>query len=348
MNIMGVYPFNQVSLKSKKILYTMGFFGVCVVGVMVVAYLHHMSLLTKSLNKKPVELGREYWAKQIDTRGPQEAYQSFKKKYAGDDVDIVHQKAHIFGELLFEKAGLEGVSVCDDAFKFGCYHSFFAAAMRIEGLSAIPELAQKCLNHWQNSSSCSHGIGHGLIWYFGDSNLTQALTECKKAFVEQKHLEGCSAGVFMEYNLRTMLDPSGALHRPLDKEHPYAPCDTIDNSYKSSCFFEISRLWIMEYASYVPAAKLCQDVSDTALRKVCFFGIGQKIVALTGDHDYNSDWAIKNCAAMPNQEAVISCSSGAAWAFAMLPSTHNQYHLLCDRLSPEGKARCESAVQRDI
>jgi len=69
------------------------------------------------------------WQEKVQEIGPQEAYSAFKRENTSDDFGKRHLGAHIFGEVVFQEVGVDGIGACDASFEFGCYHGFFNAAV---------------------------------------------------------------------------------------------------------------------------------------------------------------------------------------------------------------------------
>src|SRR5581483_1089754 len=50
----------------------------------------------------------QLWSDEIDNKGPQQAYEDFLEKMKSVDFNLQHTYAHIFGETLYNKLGLNG------------------------------------------------------------------------------------------------------------------------------------------------------------------------------------------------------------------------------------------------
>src|SRR6185436_4304211 len=170
---------------------------------------------SKSVDVKSADYNniKHKYTQSIKDLGPAKAYEIFKQ-----DVTKItspgsqHLLAHVMGTELYTELGLEGLSVCDDSFAFGCYHSFLGTAINQEGLGILNTVDQICNEKKSDAKSgCQHGIGHGIIGYLGydQAQLLEALKYCEQ-LTYFGPLAGCGSGVFMEYNLKTMADPSGS------------------------------------------------------------------------------------------------------------------------------------------
>jgi hypothetical protein len=175
---------------------------------------------------------------------------------------------------------MAGSSVCDDNLFGGCQHEFFAAAVEDGGIARVAQLNSDCVSNFEGSRSvtCQHGIGHGLISYFGydQKGLTDSLTECAQLqSIDQTR--GCMGGAYMEYNLRLM---AGNTIRPFDAAKPYAPCDSVAQEFKSACYFWLPHWWReVVYQSerttrtYAGMGAYCAAL-PTSLATSCFSGLG--------------------------------------------------------------------------
>jgi len=277
---------------------------------------------------------RTRWGQRMDAVGQVLAYAEFKAEFAEVSYGKQHAASHIFGELLYDKLGIDGVSVCDSAFAFGCYHAFFGKAVAVEGIEVLPRFHRACIEKFGDLSlPCRHGIGHGIITFIGEDNILDALELC--ATLSDEPLGGCTSGVFMEYNFRTMSDPTGqaALTRPLKESDPYEPCRSLPEEFRQSCFFEMPQWWGSIYAGdYEKVGQLCSQVEGNA-RSACFMGAGNYIAPFT-DHDVEK--TIFQCNKMPSAEASALCIEAASWIFLGLEGRKEDAYRLCGSL--EGKA----------
>lgn len=285
---------------------------------------------------------RAYWSKQIDTVGAEKAYAEFKQAYAGLVYGAQHSLAHIFGVLLFEKEGVHGVGVCDSSFGFGCYHSFFGAAVGANGLQDLPAFDEVCKKTWgTNYLPCQHGIGHGVMYYFSDSSdsLQRSLDAC--ASISWHELGGCASGVFMEYNFHTMADLSGSSTRVLGKD-VYEPCTSIAEKFRPVCYFEQTQWWETVFkGDYTKMGTLCNDIAIEKNRTTCFQGIGNYAAPFTG-YDIAKTRAL--CDLMPLEEGNVLCREGAGWIFRGRGDGRD-ISQICEGLSSGHKSTCVRNIE---
>lgn len=294
-------------------------------------------------NKSSMLAEKARLEKLVDILGAEDAYREFKAEYLGEDYGAQHTAAHIFGEVLYEKKGLKGVSVCDKEFAFGCYHSFFGVAVNKEGIGILPILDKACIAKWTiKGIGCQHGIGHGVLSYFGDAKLLDALEACTQLSWKGP-IGGCTSGVFMEYNFHTMLNPSRITLRPLDQTDPHLPCSMLPEKFSKACYFEQPDWWDKVYShDYLKIGELCQQITETSSMHTCFRGFGNVVGVST---DYNPDEAIDICRKMPTEESENLCRQGASWSFYSNDKTRHLAHLLCKGLKKEEEDLCIKSAE---
>lgn len=291
----------------------------------------------------------EYLINKFDS---QSVYDAFKEQYKSEHYGIQHSMAHIVGEMIFKKEGINGLSVCDSTFAFGCYHSFFSQALAEHGPNVIADLDAICIKKFGIlGTGCQHGIGHGLVEYFGHDleGLNDSLKECRRTN-QPRPLAGCSSGVFMEFNLPIVLDDDNTKSEPrsFNPRNPYYPCDEVSTDYQDSCFYEIPQWWnniSSMHDKFEILGSLCEDIKSKDHRTSCFLGTGHVIGPST---DYSIELSQKNCLSMPSQEGKINCLSGASWSFDANPDFRSKAPDVCSILKEEDKYRCIKEAQAII
>ncbi len=271
------------------------------------------------------------WASQIQRQGPEQAYQIFKQETAKENVEEQHIQAHAFGQALYEVQGVKGVTVCDSAFGFGCFHQFFLSAIMGEGLEIVPQLDEACIQKFGlGGQGCQHGIGHGLVEYFSH-DLSQALNVCAK-MKWQKPLFGCQSGVFMEYNFPTFVDENGGRRqsRQFDKTQPFSPCFEIPDRFHLSCVYAQAEWWDKGLSlNYSEMGEYCRTLTESDLRQICFIGIG---VSAVSAGNFETEAVLQACGEMSGEAAQISCRGGGYWGFFDAGANfHEQAKILCNK-----------------
>jgi hypothetical protein len=280
---------------------------------------------------------KKFWKERIDNAGTDVAYEEFKAATQGKDFGVAHTLAHIMGELIYEKEGIEGVANCDSTFAFGCYHSFFGKAISENGIGVVESLDQACIRKWgEKGLGCPHGIGHGVQGYYGDEKLIDALEVCTKLNWKEP-IGGCTSGVFMEFNFHTM-ESFRAENRKLDPENPHYPCNEVPDKFRQACYFEQAQWWAQVVdGGYAQLGVLCKEVNEKSALEACFRGIGNTIAPST---KYNSTETIASCALMPGDEEELLCREGASWSFYAEPSARDRVGEVCIGLGEVRSKRC--------
>lgn len=285
---------------------------------------------------------RSYWTKVIEQVGPEKAYAEFKQQYRPMDFGTQHMAAHIVGALLYKKGGIGGLSICDSDFSYGCYHSFFGQVLADKGTDVIKALDDECLKKFGTyGSGCQHGIGHGVMEFFGPRRLLDALVACAPT-TEISNIAGCTSGVFMEYNVPIVITESEATAtvRPMDPTKPYEPCPTLPEKYRESCYYSIGQWWNQtEYyrQKWKEMGLLCKNAPDQNAVEECYLGLGNIVAP---DSLFTPDKAVLSCKQMPDMEGEIVCRAGASWSFDAMPEYKTLAPLVCEDLSGDLKAEC--------
>lgn len=284
-----------------------------------------------------------YWAQSIKTVGAKEAYISFKKRVAEFDPNTQHGMAHAFGGALFNTGGIHMLSICDASFNYGCLHQFSGSAMQSLGLSAVQDLNQACLSD-PDVNACQHGIGHGLISYLGytERNLKEAVALCQQ-YAPSTSMQSCVSGVFMEYNLRSLLGANG---QPRAKEGTdlTALCKPFAGLAGKSCVLYLVQWWKGALPKDDPVKtlarmeRLCENVA-TAYRLTCYEGAGLT-VPMTAHYDPQAAVALCDGAILDSQKALI-CRAYAAIVFAGT-GTPLKAKQMCAGLTGAAEAYCTS------
>lgn len=268
----------------------------------------------KNSQNLDISVQQKYLSDQIKSLGPQKAYLKFKEENQNKPANFQHPLAHIFGQLLYQQMGIEGITVCDSSFSFGCYHALFTSAIADKGESIITDLNSACTDKFGPLGvGCHHGLGHGILEYLGPNKLNQALKIC--ASIQKLSLLGCSSGVFMEYNFPTIIDGDKTTFtsRQFDSNNPFSPCESVENRFKPSCYFEITQWWQSSLQSdYKKIGLMCDQIKDTKQREGCFIGVGYNIPPQIS---YNLDKSVGGCDRMPGKREKTLCLAGVSWSF---------------------------------
>jgi hypothetical protein len=255
---------------------------------------------------------QDHWERRIREVGGRAAYGEFAASVESLDALERHEMAHGFGAALFSVEGIGGFSVCDERFSYGCFHEFLGRAIADRGTRALRALNERCFEvDVPAPLTCQHGIGHGIQAYFGYGRptLNNSLEECEK-LSRTDPIGGCYGGVFMEYNLRTMLGDEGSV-RPMTSSW-LEPCDTLPAPFDRPCAFWLPEWWRVALAPgmngsrelYAKMGSLCRTLSSTSTTQLCFEGVG---VVAPIDARFDSPEIIALC------EAAAAVARENAW-----------------------------------
>lgn len=295
-----------------------------------------------------------YWYERIKDAGGEDAYRELASAVADLSPQHQHEEAHAFGGALFAAEGVQGLSVCDASFSFGCFHEFLGRAIAALGLSSVPELNERCFQELSDSPlSCQHGIGHGIMAHLGydDEALRESLALCRD-LAHADSIGGCYGGVFMEYNVQTMLGEDGRI-RPMGEDAQY-PCSVLPEEYGAACYFWQPQWWrqvLVEQGEpdasvhYAQIGMWCEGAPARFLRE-CFEGIGNNIPP---DAGFDGARARELCeAATNNPERQLYCKSLAANSlFVGGAGKTGDALALCEGLSGEAAAYCEAYARNE-
>ena len=294
-----------------------------------------------------------YWQSRVRDVGGSAAYDEFATFVQSMPQTQQHVRVHAFGRALFREAGEAGLSVCDTRFSYGCFHQFLGDAIASLGASAIPSLNDACFKTLVSSPlSCQHGIGHGVMGSlaYDLTSLHQALATCKE-LPGSDPIGGCYGGVFMEYNVRTMLGEY-AEPRPFEG-NPFEPCDSLDSTFVPACIYWQPQWWqqtvlrdVPLHEQFVAMDGYCAKFGTTPeLKRACFEGVGN-IVAQASNFDAGTARALCN-AIESSSVARLFCLSIGANHFGIDVGARDAV-LVCDGLSSKQYAYCLAYARNEL
>jgi hypothetical protein len=334
------------SLRSKRLIGSCFVLALVVVGIGELA--QHLFLHSAPKATAPFTQQESYWQQRIAQVGGKRAYEEFAHSIAGVDASVQHGAAHSFGDALYRVEGLKGISVCDNRFSYGCYHQFLGRAILDKGLTVVPTLDQACAG----SNACEHGIGHGTLADLGytSADLNHALSICD-ALPDNDPMQGCDAGVFMEYNLRTMVNgtPGNQIVRVPEAGGLFTPCATLSSTTDTAaCYFWQPQWWWVYFSetthmdslsAFKKIATLCGALPNQAFAMECIAGAGEMAPA---EAAYDPHAAAAACeAAFSTKQEQLICRGYAANIFLTTGSAA-QARAVCDGLSGNAAAYCDA------
>lgn len=284
-----------------------------------------------------------FWNERIQELGADDAYAYFKRQADAlpekeDSLAAQHIAAHFFGDALYGAVGPDAILVCDESFGYGCFHQVLLNDIGVRGVEAAHQLAAACVDRYgPDDVSCRHGIGHGLLDYFGPDALEPALDVCAELDREAPIL-GCRHGVFMEYFFPAQMDVSAGRTAGIRQPEDYMQsiCPLLSPSYRPQCYFSEIGWRVSQGAEYAEAGSYCRALPGHE-QPYCWSGLGDTITERAA---FRSDDAVSGCsdAAMSHEETEY-CRAGIHWAFWKLgfPAARKTAETLC---ATDGENRC--------
>lgn len=225
--------------------------------------------------------------------GAENAYRLLKQKYTNNET-VAHDFAHVIGIVAFDQTDISGLSICDTAYNYGCFHGFIEKFLIKKGVEAINQIEASCLSLGQiHSPSCLHGVGHGVLAN-RSYDLNLALSDCDRLKLETRIY--CFDGVFMERIAGSMQD---AKDRQLFPQNDLKkPCVSLSYVYKSQCWRNQVTAWFAHFGQNPwEVANMCFS-SEKEFHSICFESLGLVNVIITGD---NFQKLVDSCRLLSNQ-----------------------------------------------
>lgn len=262
---------------------------------------------------------------------PLKTYNTLKNIY-DPSTSFAHSVFHLYGEVLYDKFGLSAIEYCDSFAGFGCYHGFFIRAVSEKGVEVAIELDRKCLEKYGPTGlGCPHGIGHGLVEYFGLGKIAEPLEVCQKLNWKGP-LFGCASGVFMENNFPTVFDKNGVGKVTTREAHGnlFEPCLTKAGAFKTTCYFEQASWWneILR-GNFTQIGKYCNSLKAINEKESCLLGAGNTAAETSS---YSADKVTEACSVMGSEFSTAVCRTGGAWAFFANPDKRVEAENICSGL----------------
>lgn len=270
------------------------------------------------------------------TVDPKEAWDYLKQIFIvnGRVVGNAHGFAHLVGNGIYRKLGLEGIVICDDTFAYGCYHGVTEAILLDVGVDQIPKIEKECISIISASQShdytgCIHGIGHGLLTWHG-LNVKKALAGCD--LLRDQYRPYCYDGVFMEHAEGTPKMLSG--------ENPWQFCDSLEKTYRYNCARYQAVLFANAFGwSLHQSGQACALAKDDNIRIACLGTLGHMVAQ---QEQSNKEKIIARCSEVYKDEGYAVCVSDAAreLKFQRYDNWEKVATALCDSLSAPWNEKC--------
>lgn len=268
--------------------------------------------------------------------GPQKAYDLLKIKFPKNDADA-HDFAHIIGIVAHDSGGIKGLSVCDTAYNYGCYHGFIEVFIAKNGIGKVAGIEEGCIALGTvHAPSCLHGIGHGVM-VDASYKLDTALENC--SILKTTSQIYCWDGVFMERIVGSML---AADKRPVITEATLGePCNSVQIVYKEQCWRNQVSAWLPFFAGNTKdVGKQCSLIEDQ-YQKTCFESLGLLVTITVGE---NAPALISSCQVLANPptggQVSDDCLIGAMKELLFEGKNPLLSQTLCNSVSSQNRPYC--------
>lgn len=285
------------------------------------------------------------WDRKIADCGATEAYGLFKEYVSSLDFQQQHELAHSFGAALYARSGVEGIAVCDDRYSYGCFHEVAGQYLPRNGMGSLPTLTDICAKKdAPRAINCMHGVGHGILASLGyeRSEMDSSLEACATSGNLSK---GCFGGVFMEYNVQSMLGTDAHLREASAQVNE--PCDTVPAEAQDVCYFWQPQWWQQILIGqgeelerrFVEIGKRCEALRDEENKRACFEGTGP-IAAAAVRFDPLSAAALCDAAGSVPQQRLY-CRAYVAGALYTADGDDSRAKVACAGLPHDLIVTCE-------
>ncbi|MBI2108555.1 MAG: hypothetical protein HYT93_00035 [Parcubacteria group bacterium] len=295
---------------------------------------------------------KEYWKRQIETTGAKNAYEKLGNVLKESSALTQHIKSHIFGEVLYEQEGIDGLAICDRRFQNGCFHEVVERVIKEHGVDILKNLDTVCKNTIRHEQGCEHGAGHGILAYTGytEEDLRSALKLCDN-FSLKSPIGGCYQGVFMEYGRQDALIGQKSIspsYSPFEGDSLY-PCNKVDERYQDSCVFFQPEYWKGLFFKNNISSDTIKQIGEWCITKAtshaipCFQGIGD--VAMESAN-FNTSTAMSLCdGSSENPDHQLACRIQAFIIKGVLEGVTPRDAIdTCRNLAPPIKEKCSYRV----
>jgi hypothetical protein len=286
--------------------------------------------------------------------GPEKAAKDFMAWNVKYDPNQQHSYAHVFGGVLYSHTGSPGLKYCSPNFAYGCFHEFIGKAIRKEGVGVTLELNEGCRRDLGDLAlGCQHGIGHGVQSALGyeKKDLLKSLEVCK-GLPYNDSIGGCYGGVFMEYNMRTVLATDGGTLRPMI-EGQEDECPTLPKDFVAPCYYWQPQWWseslrekgMSENEIFAMIGGWCRKGAVVG-REQCFRGIGNIDPAVTL-YDVEKSIALCRSVVAGDHTSFKYCIEDVANSFNSIPEARPDTPKICAALTKEEAKFCLERLHFD-
>lgn len=246
----------------------------------------------------------DFFKQLAEEKSARYAFQALAAASVPPGTDM-HLLAHVVGDVLYRKEGMQGIRICTNEFRNACSHSIVVGVLLERGETALEDIARICRDAPGGSGAytmCFHGLGHGVLAYTG-YDFEAAVGLCQRtatAAYRNREAVECIGGGMMEM--------VSGIHNPglwrkqreryFKEDDPLYPCtaDFMPRDERDMCYLYITpHLFTTAGANlsspgtrnFSKAFTFCNAVSldAGANRDACYGGFGKEFVVLAQGRD---------------------------------------------------------------
>lgn len=248
-----------------------------------------------------------------ERNGGRAAFEILKTTTFPPNIDV-HLLGHAIGDVLYKQEGANGMTACTNDFRNACSHAIVVGLFGDKGEAALPEIIEACKNAPGGSGAytmCFHGLGHGVLSYFGYS-FEKAAPVCAATGTEAHHnqeVSECLGGMVMEIIEGGAHDKDiWSKQRPkyLHASKPLSLCqqDFVPTTARYMCYVYLTP-YLFEVAGgdlgnltpdvYEKSFSYCATLPETDAinRDACFGGFGKEFVGVIQSRDARQSSLLK-------------------------------------------------------
>ncbi|TSC85983.1 MAG: Uncharacterized protein G01um10147_1050 [Microgenomates group bacterium Gr01-1014_7] len=312
---------------------------------------------------------KAYFTDLSEKKGAKVAFEVLKEANLPPNTDL-HLLGHVVGDALYKQQGANGIQICTEDFRNACSHSIVVGLFTDKGEDALDEIKEACKKSPGGLGAyimCYHGLGHGILAFEG-YDFPKTIELCQKtSTTEHQNSEypECVSGAVMEIISGGGHDKKlWAKLRPnyLKLDNPFYICspEFMPNEGRSRCYDYITPfLWEAvggdinnpNETDFQKSFKLCNQISETNYRNICFRGFGKEFVGLAQSKDIRKVDQMDNsrlkkivnwCSLAEEKEGVRECLDHAL--NSIFWGGENDYHAsirFCNAVDdPDNKNAC--------
>jgi len=278
-------------------------------------------------------------------RGPRRALAQLERRIERIPAlaGVCHAIAHELGQDAVARAGgdaraalEQGSEVCGGGFVHGVIET-------VLGDSKDPgrDLLRVCAP--DNSGSCFHGVGHGVMFATG-MDVPAALDLCDRS-PSPELSNRCGEGVFMQLFSSDLSAQHVAGEETVDiardPTRAQARCRTVRAHYAANCWFYVPTVYLTAHPDdFAAAMTWCRDSGTRVGRQLCARGVGSRAVKYHPD-----DLSVADATCSAAGALTDSCLQGMGSYWSVHHEGRVEPSDVCEQLDPSQlRKRCRAVV----